>query len=172
MSDDIDDQPARYADTDRIRGRERRELLWQGRMGQIVGLWTYLFMLIATAVLWYLLPPEMASYGTVGIAVVAGVEWAKIYFTRFELNTTHLIKRWGIVTTYKDPIPLYRIEDSGITSPLIMRPFGRGNVRVISSDRTDPLMTMFAVREPEDVEESLREAYEDARARRGTRVIE
>lgn len=172
MSNDADyDEPVfDYEDPSITTGDNR--VIWRGSPGQIVNFGTYIFCAAAIGLLWTLMPGRLAFYGSIAIALLAAVEFAKVYLTRYELTANTVTKRWGIMTTHIGPVPLYRVEDSGVVKPFFMRMFGRGVVNVISSDRSHPYMKLNAVTSPERLEEVLRQTYEQARARRGTRVIE
>ncbi|MBO9471801.1 PH domain-containing protein [Endozoicomonas sp. G2_2] len=168
--DDSDDPKFDYQDPS-ISSADN-QVIWKGSAGQIVNLGTYLLCATAILVLWVLMPGRLATYGSIAIAAIAGIEFAKIHLTRYELTSERLTKRWGILTTRMSRVALYRVEDSGTISPFVMRLFGRGVVYVTSSDRSDPDLNLLAVRNPEPLEDLLRKTYERARGRKGTRVIE
>jgi hemolysin-activating ACP:hemolysin acyltransferase len=67
-------------------------------------------------------------------------------------------------------VELYRAKDNSLNQPLVYRLFGLGNLTLFTSDRTHPVFTLWAIRDPEKKYQFLREQVE--RNRKEKRVFE
>ena len=56
--------------------------------------------------------------------------------------------------------------------PPFIRLFGRGNVELITSDRTTPVLTLSAVTKPDELRESIRRHVDAERRRKGVREMD
>ena len=105
-------------------------------------------------------------------AAIAGGTFWSIQTTRYELTHERLRKHWGILTRRGEEIELYRVEDTNPTAPLLYRLYGRGNVEVLSTDRTAQALTLYAVRDHEGVRNQIRDRVEAMRRAKGVRLVE
>ena len=67
---------------------------------------------------------------------------------------------------------LFRIKDVKMQQNVIQRLWGIGDITVISSDETSPILEINGVRDPENVKETLRAAYREARKSEGVNNAE
>ena len=56
--------------------------------------------------------------------------------------------------------------------PFILRIFGLGNLKLITSDKSHPSITLNAIKNPENVLELFRENVERARRETGTKEVD
>jgi uncharacterized membrane protein YdbT with pleckstrin-like domain len=149
--------------------------LWRGGTSQLVHFWIYLFWLIVAGGVAVGATMMMNPLMYAGLAVPAIgmlVRWLLTRSTRYELTTQRLRKTSGIITRQLDELELYRVKDSTLEQPLLLRMFGLGNVTVLSSDATLPLVQIRAVNDAYDMREKLRVAVESERDRKRVREME
>ena len=97
----------------------------------------------------------------------------KLYrqYRSYVLTSSRLIVISGILGRSVDEIELFRIIDSRTTQTLFDRWVDIGDITVSSSDITG-IAHMRKIPHPHHVRDSLRQAYMQARAARGTVVLE
>lgn len=88
--------------------------------------------------------------------------------TRYELTTQRLRLITGVFSKHVDEVELYRVRDTTLIQPFLQRIVRLGTIVVISSDATDPQITIHAIARPREVREQLRSLVE--RRRRITRA--
>ena len=120
-------------------------------------------------------PSSLFSFGQwLLVILTAGLAW--FYFkyksisTRYEITTQriHIIK--GIFSKSKQAIELYRVDDFDREYPFFMRVVGHGKLKVKSSDRNTPDLTIKGLRQIEPIYEELRKFAQIERDRRGIKV--
>jgi uncharacterized membrane protein YdbT with pleckstrin-like domain len=149
--------------------------LWRGGTSQLVHFWTYLFWILVAVgigVAGTMLLNPLIYAGLVVPAIGLLVRWLTTRSTRYELTTQRLRKTSGIFTRKLDELELYRVKDSTLEQPFLLRFFGLGNVTVVSSDATLPLVQIAAVNDAYEMREKLRLAVESERDRKRVREME
>ena len=128
------------------------ELIWKSRPSQLINFFIYLFLF------WTIILP-IYSY-------------LKTRFTIFELSKDRLKLKKGILTQKIDETELYRVRDYEILKPFILRLFGLGHLKLITSDKSHPIIILNAIKNPEYVLELFRENVEQARKKTGTKEVD
>ena len=128
------------------------KLIWISRPSQLMNVFIYLFLF------WTIIIP-LYSY-------------LKTRFTIFELSKDRLKLKKGILSQQIDETELYRVRDYEVSKPFILRIFGLGNLKLITSDKTHPSITLNAIKNPENVLELFRENVERARRDTGTKEVD
>jgi uncharacterized membrane protein YdbT with pleckstrin-like domain len=80
--------------------------------------------------------------------------------------------RSGVFNRKTEEIELYRVRDSSLDEPLLLRLFGAGNVVVYAIDSSAPTIVLRGVRAAADVRQKLRAAVEAVREQKRVRSIE
>lgn len=93
-------------------------------------------------------------------------------FTRYFLSEDRLFLETGLLNLHQDEILLYRVRDIGLSITLGQRIFGVGSVKVISSDKSLPELTLKNIKQPREVKEMIHRQVEEAKAKRRMRVGE
>jgi uncharacterized membrane protein YdbT with pleckstrin-like domain len=117
-----------------------------------------------------LFPPAYAALIVPLLGIV--IRWMSARSTVYELTTQRLRKTSGILTKKLDELELYRVKDSVLVQPMLMRILGLGNITVMSSDATLPVLQMDAVPQAYEAREKLRAAVEAERDRKRVRDVE
>lgn len=172
MNDSTDDGTHIPADRKAAPGTaEDEQVIWSSRPGQVVNMHIYLIAAIAAGVPGVFAPWPWVCVSLVPI-VIAAFYVSSIQCTHYELTNERLRKTWGILTRRGEEIELYRVEDTNPTAPFLYRLCGRGNVEVLSTDRTADSETLRAIKDHETVRNKIRDRVEAMRRAKGVRVVE
>lgn len=149
--------------------------LWKGCTSQILHFWTYFLWLIVAAGIvvagiLFMIPLLFAALVLPFVAMLARYLITKT--TVYELTSQRLRKTSGIFDKKLDELELYRVKDSTLEQPFVMRVFGLGNVKVVSSDATMPEVYISGISDSFNVREKLRMAVEAERDRKRVREVD
>ena len=123
-------------------------------------------LLFTVGLAWLLFPIVLAPL------LVALVKWLDLRLTRYELDPERLRVTSGILTKRTEHVELYRVKDTELTIPIWERIVGIGTINVVSSDATNPRVSLRGIRDPEKVREAIRTACEGVRRARGVRELD
>lgn len=172
MNDSTDDSPPIPARSRAAPGRaEGEQLVWSSRPGQIIHLPIYLIAVFVAGIPGVYAPWPWVCLALVPLAIAGVYAWS-VQSIRYELTSERLRKKWGILTRRGEEIELYRVEDTSPTAPLLYRLYGRGNVEVLSTDRTASKLTLKAIKDHERVRNTIRDRVEAVRRAKGVRLVE
>jgi len=93
-------------------------------------------------------------------------------FTRYSLSDDRLFISVGLLNIKDDEILLYRVRDIDTSRNLWQRLFGVGTVKVMSSDKTMPVLELKNIKDPVMVKELIHKEVEEMKIRRRVRVGE
>jgi uncharacterized membrane protein YdbT with pleckstrin-like domain len=96
----------------------------------------------------------------------------KVRTTRIEVTTERITTTVGIFSRHKWDIELYRVKDTTLHQPFLLRLVGRANIRIISSDRSQPNITLPALPNAEWLRQQVRTNVERLRLKRGVREMD
>ena len=132
--------------------------LWKGSPSQVVNLGTYALCLLLC---WLVAPVIYALW-----------RWIDTRLTGYELTSQRLVLRSGVFNRRTEEVELYRVRDSSLDEPLLLRLFGAGNVVIYATDSSSPSLVLRAVKGAADVRQKLRAAVEVVREQKRVRSIE
>ena len=132
--------------------------LWKGSPSQVVNLGTYLLCLLLC---WLVVPIFYALW-----------RWIDTRMTEYELTSQRLVLSSGVFNRRTEEIELYRVRDTSLDEPLLLRLFGAGIVVVFATDSSTPSFVLRAVRGASAVRQKLRAAVEVARDQKRVRSLE
>jgi uncharacterized membrane protein YdbT with pleckstrin-like domain len=132
--------------------------LWKGSPSQAVNLGTYLLCLL---LFWLVVPLFYALW-----------RWVDTRLTGYELTSQRLVFRSGVFNRKTEEIELYRLRDSSLDEPLLLRLFGAGNIVLYATDASSPTLVLRAVKGAAVVRQKLRAAVEAVREQKRVRSIE
>jgi len=87
----------------------------------------------------------------------------KVWCIRYEVDPEQLRYSSGVILRKHEFVENYRIKDYAIEKPLIYRMFGLGNLTIYTSDKTTPILHMYAIRKPEEKYQIMRGLVEISR---------
>jgi uncharacterized membrane protein YdbT with pleckstrin-like domain len=97
--------------------------------------------------------------------------WLEVRAMRYELSTERLKIRHGVLNKKMDELELYRVRDYKFEQPFFLRLFGLGNVLLTTADKSNPMVTIRAIRDGEALREQIRNAVEACRVSKRVRDI-
>ncbi|HSI62113.1 MAG TPA: PH domain-containing protein [Candidatus Saccharimonadia bacterium] len=153
---------------------QQEAILWSGHSSQWVHFWWYLFCILL-AVAAVVGAPFTAGLSLVGLLIPLAMWIARWWMTRttyYELTSQRLRKTSGILNRTLDELELYRVKDYSVEMPLLMRMLGLGNIRLVTSDATTPVVDIPAIQGAMEVRELLRSAVQAERDRKRVRELD
>ncbi|NIP97108.1 MAG: PH domain-containing protein [Akkermansiaceae bacterium] len=112
------------------------------------------------------------ALGTAGAALVAGWNYLVVRCQRYEVTTQRLRLVEGVLNQRIDEVELYRVKDTQILRPVLLRVFGLGNLQLETSDRTHPKPVLAAIKNATEVREQLRKHVETLRDQKRVREVD
>lgn len=158
-----------------------KEVIWQGRPSLVLAYPKLgLFFISTIALIWYLLSdfqPHSLVYKVYFVLVAISltrfcIESIKLKTIVYTLTESRLLVKSGILKRITDEVELFRVRDFRLEEPLALRPFKLGNLIVVTSDRTTPIVTLKAIPELNKLHEVLREHVKQCWFVRGVREID
>ncbi|MEB2312263.1 MAG: PH domain-containing protein [Sorangiineae bacterium] len=111
------------------------------------------------------------SVVTLGIALL--VFWLKSRGKHYKLTSQRVVVERGILSKEMEQIDIYRITDYRVERPLSQRLMGTGNLVLEAIDSTTPTLRLDGLKtDVVALYERLRVAVEEAKVRRGVRVVD
>ncbi len=87
----------------------------------------------------------------------------KVWCISYEIDPEQLRYSSGVILRKHEFVENYRIKDYAIEKPLIYRLFGLGNLTIYTSDKTTPILHLYAIPKPEEKYQILRGLVELSR---------
>ncbi|MEY4483160.1 MAG: hypothetical protein RL693_612 [Verrucomicrobiota bacterium] len=148
--------------------------LWKGHSSQWVHFWFYFFCILLAigCAVGALFTAGLALIGLIVPAVMWSARWWMTRATHYELTTQRLRITSGILNRRLDELELYRVKDYTLEEPLLYRILKLGNLNIVTSDSSSPLIAMHAISDVQDVREKLRAAVQSERDRKRVREMD
>lgn len=99
-------------------------------------------------------------------------KYLKVKCQKFELTNERLKIISGVLNRTTEEIELYRIKDTSFQEPFYYRIFGLGNIKLYTSDRSLPELTITALPKGKEFREKLRNMVEVIRAKKNVREVD
>jgi uncharacterized membrane protein YdbT with pleckstrin-like domain len=132
--------------------------LWSGSPSQIINLGPFIGWGL---LVWLVIPIFIILW-----------RWLETRNLRYELTTERLRVRSGVFNRKLDELELYRVRDYRFEQPLFLRLFGLGNVLLTTADKSNPSVTLRAIRDGEALREQIRNAVEACRVAKRVRELD
>lgn len=168
---------------------EEERIIWTGSPSQ----WINFRAFLLSGVLAALLVAAMVAVSTAGPGSLSSLHPYPLMFLSFLLFLLLLFVGWrylcvrsrvysisdqrvrltrGILSRRTDGLELYRVDDTLLYEPLLLRLVGKGNIELVSSDRTNPTLMIEAVSHARELWDQTRKSVEECRDRKRTRVVD
>lgn len=102
----------------------------------------------------------------------AGWRWWLIASRVYEITTERIKVTTGLLNKHTDDLELYRVKDTVLEEPVLLRLAGAGNIVLTTSDTTTPTLVLEGITGAKEVREELRKHIEACRDRKRTRLTE
>lgn len=98
--------------------------------------------------------------------------WLKVWSHHYKLTTERFHESTGVFNRVEEVVELYRVRDITFVQPFSLRMMGLGNVILDTSDRSNPIVIIYAVRDGKKIADIVRHNVEIMRQRRGIQQME
>lgn len=115
---------------------------------------------------------EYLIYVVYLVGIVLLYRTVLIATTSYSLTNQRLLIKHGIFNRTTDTLELYRIEDLQLSEPIYLRILGLAHVKVLSTDRINPMLIIMAIAKGEEMFSNIRLTSERARRSVGVRKLE
>jgi uncharacterized membrane protein YdbT with pleckstrin-like domain len=132
--------------------------LWSGSPSQIINLGPFIGWGL---LVWLVIPVFIILW-----------RWLETRNLRYELTTERLRVRSGVFNRKLDELELYRVRDYRFEQPFFLRLLGLGNVLLTTADKSNPSVTLRAIRDGEALREQIRNAVEACRVAKRVRELD
>jgi membrane protein YdbS with pleckstrin-like domain len=149
--------------------------VWSGSPSQWLNIVPFVLCLIvgacfiAGAFLWQI--PLIAAGAAIPL-VIAVWNWLTVRSTKVEVTTERITTQTGILSRRREDLELYRVKDTTLQEPLLLRLVSRANILMRTSDRSTPLMVLPAIKDAEALRQKIRANVERLRTKRGVREMD
>jgi len=165
---------------------EEEQLIWKGSPSQWVNFKVYFrcFLFIAIAILFYItlwdrIPVQWTNF-KIFIRSLLIIWLASPIFTalwkyyvvktkRIKITNQRIIEEKGIFSRTTDELELYRVKDIRLHEPFFYRLLGISTITLATSDKSDPILNIKAIRKGKEIREKLRLAVDIRRDVKGVR---
>jgi uncharacterized membrane protein YdbT with pleckstrin-like domain len=149
--------------------------IWTGSPSQWLNAGWYITCLIGVGVLFTVAAltgqPILGALAIIP-AVGALVKFLTVRSTRIDVTTERITTTVGIFSRRKWDMELYRVKDTMLHEPFLLRLVRRANIQIISSDRSSPSVTLPALPNAEWLRQQIRSNVERLRLKRGVRELD
>ena len=155
--------------------RSEESAIWTGSPSQWLNAGWFITSLIGVGVLFTiaaLVGQPFIAVGAVIPAIAAIVQYLKVRSTRIDVTTERITTTVGIFSRRKWDMELYRVKDTMLHEPFLLRLVRRANIQIISSDRSSPSITLPALPNAEWLRQQIRANVERLRLKRGVREMD
>ena len=128
------------------------KIVWYGGPSQLINIKTYILLF------WTVILPLIV--------------YLRTRFTIYELTEERFREKTGILSQTIEELELYRVRDYTVEKPFLMRLFGLGNLTLITSDKTNPKIYLYAIKNVENVRDLFRKNVEATRKKTGTKEVD
>lgn len=150
-------------------------VLWKGSPSQLLNLGSYLVGLVVIAGIGIL--GAVLAMPPIWIALILPIGWMiwKFLTVRcrvYELTDQRLRLYDGVLNQHIDELELYRVKDTRMDKPFMLRIFGLATVHLDTSDRSHPKVEIHAISNAVELRETLREQVERLRDLKRVREVD
>lgn len=155
--------------------RSDESIIWTGSPSQWLNLGWFVACGIGAAafiIAGVVMGQPIVAMGALIPGIVALVKALKVKTTRIDVTTERITTTVGIFSRHKWDIELYRVKDTTLHEPFLLRLVRRANIQIISSDRSTPAVTLSALPNAEWLRQQVRGNVERLRLKRGVREMD
>jgi uncharacterized membrane protein YdbT with pleckstrin-like domain len=132
--------------------------IWRGTPSQWTNFWYFFFGILFC---WLIIPLGILIY-----------KWLQTKTTVYEVTNQRIKFQSGILNKNLEEIELYRVKDTSLEQPFLLRLVGLGNILIRTMDESTPDETLRAVPGAAALREQMRVAIESVRAQKSVRTFE
>ncbi len=158
---------------------DQEDHVWEGAFSAkaMIGNWILsgLAVVVIAAAAFYFLSFINGLYVTLAaVVLILGTIGARTLYrtmaVHYKLTTQRLIHRVGVLRRVTDRIEMIDIDDVTFEQGIFDRIFGVGNIKIVSSDETDPVLWMYVIPNVQTVAGQIDDIRRQERRRRGLHI--
>lgn len=149
--------------------------VWSGSPSQWLNIGTFIVCgltaagFIAGAKIWA--QPLIAVVAVIPVAAAIWA-WITVSTSKIEVTTQRITSQVGVFSRRRWDMELYRVKDTTLHEPFLLRLVSLANIEVVSSDKTTPNMRIPAVKDAEALRQKIRVNVEQMRILRRVRELD
>lgn len=167
---------------------DRGTVIWKGGPSQVINFQAFFLCVLIPLLsfplnrLWekyaYMMRPAEVAHiyilAAMWIAppVYAFAKWLQVKCRHYIITGERFSEQSGVFNKITDDLELYRVKDTAIFEPLLLRTFGVGNIVLYTSDRATPIVVIQAVPHVKKLQSVIRDQVEHMRIIKGVREID
>ena len=134
------------------------EQIWKGSPSQWSNFTTYLMCAIF---FWLGFPVFIAIW-----------KYLTVRAWTIEISSQRVIEEKGVLSKTTDELELYRVKDIRLNQPFWLRLVGLSTIVLVTSDKTNPILRIPAIKEGKKLREMIRNAVDLRRDQKGVREVD
>ena len=149
--------------------------LWTGGPSQWLGIQSYLLgVCVGAAIVWAAILSQymVLLWGMVPLLVAMAIQYLRIRCTRYSITSERLTIVTGILSRHIQELELFRVKDSELLRPFVLRLLGLGIVKLVTTDASTPVVFLRAISGSIELRELIRTHVNVMRQRRGVRELD
>jgi uncharacterized membrane protein YdbT with pleckstrin-like domain len=107
----------------------------------------------------------------IGLIVLLNV-WYRVLSLRYRLTTERLFMSRGLIAKSVEELELFRVKDITVRQGILQRLLGVGVVTILSTDDTNPQLSLSGIDRPVEIKEMIRTQCRAARKHESVRSTE
>jgi membrane protein YdbS with pleckstrin-like domain len=157
-------------------------VIWTGRPSQLVNLGSVLIstglcgaLLVATEVVseFNVIPEYPLAYIMLGLLLIYLLyRWLLVRFEIKVVTTKRIKIRKSIWNSGMRPVQLFRVKDHDYDEPWYWKPFGLGTVTLQTSDHSDPIVKIRAIKRARELHDRIERLVVQERRDQGVQEID
>lgn len=150
-------------------------VIWTGSPSQWLNAGWFVACLVGAAAFFaaaVILAQPLIAAGAVIPFLVALWKALVVGTTRIRVTTERITTTMGIFSRHKWDTELYRVKDTTLHEPFLLRLVRRANILIVSSDRSTPVVALRALPDAEWLRQQIRMNVERLRLKRGVREMD
>lgn len=158
-----------------LQARPEETIIWTGSPSQWLNAGWFAACLLAGAgfvAAAVIVGQPLVATGALVPAAVALWKALTVRSTRIDVTTERIMTTAGVFSRHKWDVELYRVKDTTLYEPFLLRLVRRANILIVSSDRSSPVVTLRALPDAERLRQQIRAHVERLRLQRGVREMD
>ncbi len=104
--------------------------------------------------------------------IILIIKALNLYCTTWTIQQNNLIEKTGILNVSTEEVLLYRVKDIRLYEPLLYRLVGLSQLTIITSDYTNPSITLYGIKNGEKLMNIIRQLVANSRKVEGVKEID
>ena len=158
------------------------QIIWKGTPSQVLNLPAFLLGALAASVITVAALLTAVVTGPLALIVIA-IAWVACLFpwlckvittksNNYEVTNERLKLTTGVFNRKTEVMELYRVKDMQLEMPFHFRLFGLSRLILSTSDRSNPVLILNAIRDGASVSDNIRRHVEELRDKKRVREVD